>query len=130
MALWFAVEMERLAKHHVFEEFPESEYDPLLDGEIIEGRWVNEDRGEEGRSRVVAKHSRRKNNEEVKLNYAGTPDMRGFRCMMSLAAEDEQNKMVLTDAGAFRLVHDPHPSCEFLDEGEACGWAMFFSEQN
>ena len=27
-------------------------------------------------------------------------------------------------------VHDPHPSSEFLDEGEACGWAMFFSERN
>jgi hypothetical protein len=38
--------------------------------------------------------------------------------------------MLLTDAGAFRLVHDPHPSSEFLDEGEACAWAMFFSEQN
>ena len=40
------------------------------------------------------------------------------------------HKMMLTDAGAFRLVHDPHPSSEFLDEGEACGWAMFFSERN
>ena len=40
------------------------------------------------------------------------------------------HKMMLTDAGAFRLVHDPHPSSEFLDEGEACAWAMFFSEQN
>ena len=40
------------------------------------------------------------------------------------------HKMLLTDAGAFRLVHDPHPSSEFLDEGEACAWAMFFSEQN
>ena len=40
------------------------------------------------------------------------------------------HKMMLTDAGAFRLVHDPHPACEFLDEGEACAWAMFFSERN
>jgi len=46
------------------------------------------------------------------------------------ACDTSLHKMLLTDAGAFRLVHDPHPSCEFLDEGEACAWAMFFSERN
>ena len=46
------------------------------------------------------------------------------------ACDTSLHKMMLTDAGAFRLVHDPHPSSEFLDEGEACAWAMFFSEQN
>ena len=46
------------------------------------------------------------------------------------ACDTSLHKMLLTDAGAFRLVHDPHPSSEFLDEGEACAWAMFFSERN
>lgn len=40
------------------------------------------------------------------------------------------HKMVLTGNGAFRLVHDPHPEGTFLDEGEGCGWALFFGELN
>ena len=32
-----ADETERLEKHHVYDEFPEEDYDPILDGEIDRG---------------------------------------------------------------------------------------------
>ncbi len=92
-----AVEAERFVKHGVYVEFDEAEYDPELDDEIIDGRWVDEDRGELGRSRVVAKNFKKKT-DEVKLNFAGTPVSHGLRCMLSLAAEAPQRKMALTDA--------------------------------
>ena len=78
-----AVEVERLTKHQVVTEFNESDYNPKLDGEIIDGRWVDEDRGDVGRSRVVARQFRKKD-DEVKLNYAGTPDAHGIRCLLSI----------------------------------------------
>lgn len=94
-----AVEMGRIEKHEVKEEFDEADYNRELDGDIIDGRWVDEDRGKCGRSGIVAKHFKGKKKEpEVKLNYAGTPVSHGLRCMLSFAAEDQRRKMVLTDA--------------------------------
>ena len=92
-----AVEGDRLKKFEVYEEIDESEYDPELDDPPIDGRWVDEDRGAEGRSRVVAKDYKKKD-DEIRLNYAGTPDIHGLRCLTSMAAEDRNRKMVLSDA--------------------------------
>lgn len=89
------VEGDRLLKHGVAEGFDESEYDPALDGEIAEGRWVGEERG---RSRVVTKDFKRSTTDQIKLNFAGTPDSHGLRCLPSLNAESPERKMVLTDA--------------------------------
>ena len=84
-------------KYKAYEEIDESEFDPELDDPTIDGRWVDEDRGGVGRSRVVARQFRKKD-DEVKLNYAGTPDDHGIRCLLSICAESEKRKMVLTDA--------------------------------
>ena len=86
---------DRLQKYKVYEEIDESEYDPELQDPIVDGRWIHEEK----RSRVVAKHFKRKTNDtDPHLNYGGTPVSHGLRCLLSIAAEDEEREMVLHDA--------------------------------
>ena len=88
------VELHRLETHGVYNVIPES----ALNGrKVIQGRWVDEDRGEEGRSRIVAKDFRI-GGESRPETFAGTPDGHIFRYLMSEAATHRGKKVVLHDA--------------------------------